>query len=155
MSAIAIVAGAILCGCAWRWRGTGHLALGRILCALLVALPGAFADWPWGAAAFGPVAGLAWAAACLDHNPNPESLPDTLLSSLTGLAFTLAPSVALAVLGHWTGAVALAIAGLLKGPCYRLPRGPAADLKFLWRELAFGAAWGAAAGLALWLEVTS
>ena len=139
----------------YRWRGAGHLAWGRILCAALVALPVAATEWPWGLAAYLPVGVLAWAALCLPHNPNPERLPERLLVALTGLAFTGAPALALAALGHWTAAAALALAGLAKGLCTALPKGPSTLGKFFWRELAFGASWGAALDLSLLLEVLS
>lgn len=144
----------VLAAIAYRWRGAGNLAWGRAFCAVLAALPVAAAGWPWGLAAYSPVAVLAWAALCLPHNPNPDRPREVLLVALTGLAFTGAPAVALAVLGHWPAAAALAIAGLAKGPLYRfVPRGPEPDRKFLYREMAFGAAWGAALDLSLVLIV--
>ena len=83
------------------------------------------------------------------------SLHGALLPAALGASLLVAvAAVALAVLGHWTAAVALAIAGLAKGPVYRfVPRGPAPDRKFVWRELAFGACVGAALDLSLLLEV--
>lgn len=147
LSTVAIVAGAALCACAWRWRGSGHLALGRILCAGLIAVPSLWHDWPMGLA----VGLLTWAASCLEHDPGGKDLEQNLLSGvlLTGFA-----ALAALAAGNWAAAGALAVAGLLKGPLYRLPEAdpqarwiPAALRgRFLYRELAFGAAWGAAVG---------
>ena len=137
------LAGALLGALAWRWRGSGHLGLGRLLCAGLLAIPALYHNWPLGLA----VAALTFAAACLEHDPGGKDLEQNLLSGvlLTGFA-----ALEAAGRGDWLAGGFLALAGLLKAPGYRwTPRGPEPDMKFLWRELAYGACWGTAAGYAI------
>lgn len=143
--AAAILAAVMLGAFAWRWRGTGswHLLPGRILCAGLIAAPALLHDWRLGLA----VAVLSWRGASTDHDPSGRNIAQNTDS---GLFLTGWASLEAASRGDWISAGLLAGAGLLKGLLYRLPAGPAPDLKFVWRELAFGAVWGAAVGASLW-----
>lgn len=139
-----IIGGAVLGACAWRWRGTGswHLGPGRVLCAGLIAAPALWHDWPLGLA----VLLLSWRGASTDHDPSGRAIAQNTDS---GLFFTGAAALEAAARGDWAAAAFLAGAGLAKGVLYRLPAGPEPDQKFVWRELSFGACWGAAVGAAL------
>lgn len=144
MTWLLILAGALLGAFLWRWRGSGgNLAAGRALCALLIAVPALWHDWPLGLL----VLLLAWRGASTDHDPGGRLIWQNLDS---GLFFCGPAAIVAAAVGDWIGAAALLLAGLAKGPVYRyVPRGPEPYLKFLYRELAWGALWGAAAGAAI------
>ena len=152
-----ILLGALAGAVAGRIRGTAWGKwYGRAACALLISVPVAL-HWPWGTAAYLPVAGASFWAVCLPHDPSGRRW---LLNVATGIAFTLPAAVALDVL-LWpdkVGSVALVAAGALKAACYLLPESdPAARWipaplrgRFLWRDLAFNACCGAAPGWAVW-----
>ena len=151
MLAGTIVAGAVLLALAWRWRGSGHLALGRLLCAALIATPALWHNWPLGLA----VALLSWRGASTDHDPSGRKIAQNTDS---GLFFTGWAALEAAARSDWIAGALLAGAGLAKGALYRLlpesnpeARWVPAPLRgrFLWRELAFAACAGAAAGYAL------
>lgn len=140
---------------AYRVRGTDWGKwYGRVACALLVSLPVAFL-WPWGTAAFLPLAGLSLVMLCLPHDPSGR---DWLKQLWTGYLFTLPAAAALYYgFDERLPSLFLSAAGAIKGACYLLPESnPEARWipapfrgRFLWRELAFGACWGAAAGAAI------
>ena len=130
-------------GC--RWRGAGHLFLGRLACAALIAVPLLPVDG-WLALA---IAVLSFIGISADHDPGGGQL---WLNSASGLIFTLWAAIAWLLAGFWPVALGLAVAGLAKGPLYRLvPRGSLPAQKFLWRERAFGAAWGLPGDVAILL----
>ena len=130
---------------ACRWRGAGHLFLGRLACAVLIGVPLLLVDG-WLALT---VAGLSFVGVSADHDPGGGQL---WLNSASGLLFTLWAALAWLLAGLWPVALLLAAAGLGKGALYRfVPRGPTETTKFLWRERAFGAAWGLPGDLALFL----
>lgn len=166
---------------AYRWRGqdadTQPLWPSRLmapwlprepLCGLLVALPVLVAalasdidlpglppirlGWALSFGLFVLVAGLSTWGVNRGHNPGADTARERLLLALTGLAWTGFPAVALALLGNWLGAAALALAGLAKPLAYLLPRGTG-EAKFLKRELAFGAVVGTACDFAWLVEV--
>lgn len=137
---------------AYRWRGTGNLALGRPLCALLIALPLAWENWIVALAVFA----FSWRGVAADHDPSGKALWQNADS---GLRFTEPAAFGWLFLGAWPVTLALMAAGALKAACCLLPEGTrtTGPLKgrFVWRELAFGACWGLACDLALIMEVLS
>lgn len=126
------------------------------LCGLLVSLPALVAGLPdlFAFALYAAVAGASTWGVNRSHNPGADTLRERLLLALTGLAFTGWSALALAALGNWLGAAALALAGLAKPLAYLLPRGTG-EAKFLKRELAFGAVVGTACDFAWLVEVLS
>ena len=152
--------GALLGAVAYRVRGTAWGKwYGRVACALLVSLPVLFHGLN-AVVELGPYSlplGVALAvvayllAACVSFTtvglPHDPSGANWLQQAATGAAFTLPCAVVLLLLGApdwWL----VAAAGLLKAACYRLPEGREGH-RFLWRESAFGAVWGAAVGVNL------
>lgn len=148
---------AVLGALANRWRGTDEgtpLQLKRMACGAIVAAPALAGPWPWGALAYAPAAILCAVGFSLPHGPGLDgsSWPRwvrVLYMSGTGLASTVAAAACLWYFGSVQGAAVMAIGGLLKGPCYLLPRGPAPS-KFGWRELAFGFCFGLSVDVVLW-----
>lgn len=164
MTWLFILAGALLGALAYRARGTERWKWwGRAACALLVSLPVLTSaldariaieglppvdlGWTLAGALYGAVAGLSVWLVGLAHGDGLDGSNPWLMAR-TGLAFVAPTCATLAGLGEWS-ALWLAGAGLLKAACYLLPRREVPYGKYLWKELAFGACWGAAVGAAL------
>lgn len=156
------LAGALVGAIVYRARGTDRWKWwGRIACALLVSLPvltnaldaeiaieglpPVRLGWVLALALWLAVAGLSLWLVGLAHDPSGR---DVWLQARTGLALMAPTAATIAGLGEWS-ALWLAGAGLLKAACYLLPRREVPYGKYLWKELAFGACWGAAVGAAL------
>lgn len=144
---LAIVICSGLAAATYRWRGSGRSrGMGRPACALLIAAPALYTDWRLGAVVFG----LSWLGVSQDHDPSGDDWQQNLTS---GLLFTGYAALAEASQHDWLPAAGFALAGSLKAACGLLPAGSwtTGPLRgrFVWRELAFGACWGAAMGVAL------
>lgn len=143
-----------------RWRGFDDgtpLLAKRIVCGMLAAASLLFQPWP--------DAGFAFliAAVCttlgftvfphglgLDGSPLKPWARVAYMSAI-GTATMAAPAAIEAFyFDNEVGGAALLVSGLLKGPCYMLPRGAEPNHKFIWRELAWGACFGLGVDVAVW-----
>lgn len=145
-----------------RWRGggdlySGSLFLRRLTCGVIASASILFHPWPAAPIAFVSCVALSTLSFMVfPHGPgldgSPWSKPMRMFyMSMIGLFAMLAQSVTeIVYFDNLTGSIALAAGGLMKGPCYLLPRGPTLDHKFIWRELAWGFCFGLGVDVAAW-----